>query len=347
MKYLKTIILLFLISVPIMPVGAVAAPKTIINEKDGAEMILIPAGEFTMGSKELYNDERPPHQVFLGDFYIDKYEVTNAQYKKFVQETAYRIPSNRTDPEYDLWKQDGVFAKDDLNDPGLVQKLLDAKIIIKYNGGVISAYFNKEIRYEEQLKKRLREAGVKEAERVLALWRTSHYGAFPAEIARQPVVNVAWDDAVAYCNWAGKRLPTEAEWEKAARGTDQRRYPWGNENPDEERAHFAKQWEGVKNTYRDVASLDKGASPYGVFQLAGNVCEWVADWYDPHYYKNSPPQNPVGPDKGNYRVVRGGCYMSPAFYLRCSDRDFDMPDDRNNRLGFRCARGAETRLSSG
>ncbi len=340
MKCIKLSLTLFLISILTHPMLVEAGSKTITNEKDGAQMILIPAGEFTMGSNEWYNDERPPHKISIGDFYIDKYEVTNTQYKKFVQETNHNVPSNFTDPEYDLWKQDGVFDKDKLPDGDIVKKLLDAKIINPYNGGIISVYFDKEIRYEQQLKKRLKEAGVKEEEIVLTLWRKHHHGAFPAEIAQQPVVNVAWEDAVSYCEWAGKRLPTEAEWEKAARGTDQRRYPWGDEKPDAGRAHFAKQWEGPTSTYLNVNSLEQGASPYGAFQLSGNVCEWVADWYDPHYYKNSPQQDPKGPDTGNYRAIRGGCYMSPAFYLRCSDRDYDMPNDRNNRLGFRCVRGS-------
>ena len=247
--------------------SARAQQKSIVNEKDGAEMVLIPAGEFIMGSREWYNDERGPHKVYLDAFYIDKYEVTNAQYKKFVRETGHRIPLNRTDPRYDLWSKDGDF---------------------------------------------------------------------PPEIARQPVINISWEDAAAYAKWAGKRLPTEAEWEKAARGTDQRRYPWGNEPPDAERAHFNLVWKG-KKTLLDVNSLPAGASPYGVMNMAGNVAEWVADWYDPHYYKSSPQKNPQG-GMGTYRVLRGGSYMSPDFYLRCSDRDFDMPGDRHSSIGFRCAR---------
>jgi formylglycine-generating enzyme required for sulfatase activity len=314
-------------------------PPTIVNEKDGAQMVLIPAGEFTMGSDEWYNDEHPPHKVYLDAFYIDKYEVTNALYKKFVQETGHRVPASLIDPEYDLWKQDGLFPKSKIQDQDLLQKLLQERVIINNNSGdTYYAYFDNQIRYEHQLKKRLKQIGVGKIEPILAIWRQFHLGAFPDEIAQQPVVNVSWSDAAAYAKWAGKRLPTEAEWEKAARGTDQRRYPWGNEPPDEKRAHFARQWEGIKNTYLAVNALKAGVSPYGVFQMGGNVCEWVADWYDPHYYKNAPQRNPKGPDKGIYRVIRGGAFITPGFYLRCTDRDFDMPGDQNNSVGFRCVR---------
>jgi sulfatase modifying factor 1 len=270
MRWLKTGIMFFMVSAISGYFWAEAEQElslAIINPQDKAQMVLIQAGEYTMGSNEWYNDERPPHKVYLNAFYIDKYEVTNAQYKKFVQATAHRIPENSLDPEYDLWEKDG---------------------------------------------------------------------SFPGEIAQQPVVNVSWNDAVAYARWAGKRLPTEAEWEKAARGADQRRYPWGNEPPDKNRAHFAGSWAGEVHTYRAIDSFVNGASPYGIIQMAGNISEWVADWYDPHYYKLSPVKGPIGPNTGTYRVVRGGAFISPAFYLRCTDRDFDIPDDRSNSIGFRC-----------
>jgi formylglycine-generating enzyme required for sulfatase activity len=183
-------------------------PNTIID-KDGAEMILIPAGEFIMGSPEGEgdDDEHPQHNVFLNAFYIDKYEVTNAQYKQFMDATGHKAP--------------GYWDNERVNQPN------------------------------------------------------------------QPVVGVTWHDAVAYARWAGKRLPTEAEWEKAARGIDGRKYPWGNE------------WDGSKwssgsgsvvyKSAAPVGSFPEGTSSYGVMDMAGNVWEWCADWYDEAYYSRRLP----------------------------------------------------------
>jgi formylglycine-generating enzyme required for sulfatase activity len=241
-------------------------PATKVGEKDGSLMVLVPAGEFTMGSDQGYfNDERPAHKVYLDAFYIDKHEVTNAQYHKFVEATDQPIPSHRNDPEYDLWTKDGP----------------------------------------------------------------------PAEIADYPVINVAWTDAAAYCKWAGKRLPTEAEWEKAARGVDERIYPWGNQPPEAINIPYLKRWERGQ-TYQPVGSNKAGASPYGVLDMAGNVAEWVADWYDPFYYKHSPAKNPAGPKDGFYKVVRGGSALNVRFYLRSIDRDYDTPENRGKETGFRC-----------
>jgi formylglycine-generating enzyme required for sulfatase activity len=231
-----------------------AEPPKVLTTEDGAEMVLVPAGEFTMGSNE-YDDEKPPRRVYLDAFHIDKYEVTNAQYRRFIQATRRAAPSY----EYDA----------------------------RFNG------------------------------------------------VTQPVVGVSWHDAAAYCGWAGKRLPTEAEWEKAARGTDGRKYPWG-EAWDASRANADDSKLGRTTP---VGSYPSGASPYGVHDMAGNVFEWVADWYAADYYQRSPERNPQGPDSGQSRVVRGGSWLISPIILRASVRISSSPGNRYNYVGFRCARG--------
>jgi formylglycine-generating enzyme required for sulfatase activity len=243
-------------------------------EKDGSTVIKIPAGTFTMGSSDGDADEKPVHQVELGEYYIDKYEVTNRQYKQFCDATGRSYPE---DPSY--------FTS-------------------------MSGYFRNYPDY--------------------------------------PVVNVSWNDAAAYCTWAGKRLPTEAEWEKAARGTDSRKYPWGNGEPDAGGFYRANWGEGSDRSVwkRDgyeysspVGSYERGASPCGCLDMAGNVWEWCSDWYDGSYYGRSPRSNPNGPSSGSSRVIRGGSWDSGAWDLRCSDRGGDAPSDRIIFLGFRCAGG--------
>jgi formylglycine-generating enzyme required for sulfatase activity len=220
-------------------------PSRIIG-KDGAPMVLVPAGEFLMGSgkdsKSAQDDERPAHRVYRDDYYIDQYEVTTARYAKFFQETKWREPY--------LWSEQ-----------------------------VLKQHTNK------------------------------------------PVVGVDWNDAVAYCSWAGKRLPTEAEWEKAARGTDQRMYPWGDQAPTDQRANFDHCCDFKDyGALTEVGSFEGGKSPYGAYDMAGNVWEWVADWYDEHYYGKSPEQNPKGPSTGIYRVIRGGSWGNGPESVRSADR---------------------------
>ena len=247
-------------------------------EKDGSTVIKIPAGTFTMGSND-GDDEKPVHLVYLDEYYIDKHEVTNRQYKQFCDATGR---SNPSDPDF--------------------------------------------------------------------LGMTNYFTNFPD----YPVVNVSWDDATAYCRWAGKRLPTEAEWEKAARGTDSRKYPWGNSAPGSSRnGNFAD--ESAKRRYADwtiingyddgyvntapVGTFPSGASPYGCLDMAGNVWEWSSDWYSNDYYGQSASNNPSGPSSGSARVFRGGSWGGNARYMRCAGRYRHEPSARYDGLGFRCAGG--------
>jgi serine/threonine-protein kinase len=246
--------------------------STLINAMDGAEMVYVPAGEFLMGSEDAdaWDDEAPEHRVYLDDYWIYKYEVTNEQYAEFLNEMGNQTEGGVT------W----LYAGDE-----------DANIHKSGGEWVVDSGYE-----------------------------------------YHPVVEVSWYGAQAYCEWAGGRLPTEAEWEKAARGEDGSTYPWGEANPNCNLAQYGN----CSGETIEVGSLPDGASPYGALDMAGNVWEWVADWYDEDYYKTSPYENPSGPNNGIYRVIRGGSWYSHEWYLRASDRDRYIPVYFVGSRGFRC-----------
>lgn len=170
------------------------------------------------------------------------------------------------------------------------------------------------------------------------LARKPHYwprGRIPEGKADQPVANVTWDEAHAYCRWKGKRLPTEAEWEKACRGgLTAMKFPWGDEEADPERAHY----DSVKGP-KAICSYERNG--YGLCDMAGNVWEWTADRYAKEYYAVGHSQDPQGPNEGRYRVLRGGSWADVPKFLTCAHRSFSRPEERSPNIGFRCARSAE------
>jgi formylglycine-generating enzyme required for sulfatase activity len=251
-----------------------------IKAEDGVTMVLVQAGEFWMGSADGDDKERPRRRVTLGGFHIDVHEVTNGQFRAFVEGRGYE--------RQDLWTSMGWRWRK--KDPG-----------------------------PETVK------DIKQP----AFWVDPRWND-----PRQPVVGVSWHEADVYCRLVGKRLPTEAEWEKAARGTEGAKYPWGEfwephrVNSDQSRADRTSA----------VGSYPSGASPYGVLDMAGNVAEWVADWYHRDYYKRSPDRNPTGPELGEEKVVRGGSWDSNAKDLRATARRNEKPDERTRKIGFRCVK---------
>ncbi|MCD4802385.1 MAG: formylglycine-generating enzyme family protein [Anaerolineales bacterium] len=271
-----------------------------ISSKDNAYMVFIPAGDFEMGSsldevyslielcveeggfdstdscENIYNAELPQHTVYLDDYWIDKYEVTNSMFAAFLNDIGWR--PYQSEPYY-VW----------------ADKM--PKLFIHFTGDSWQA----DEGYEDD-----------------------------------PIWLVHWQGANDYCEWAGRRLPTEAEWEKAARGDDGRIYPWGEEEPT---CDLVKTLNCETPHYFHVAvdQLPEGASPYGVFNMLGNVGEWVFDWYDNNYYSYSPHENPQGPETGEFRVVRGDQDIV-LFNPRIPYRNYFFIDNFTRSLyGFRCA----------
>lgn len=239
--------------------------RTWTRPNDGMVMMYVPAGTFEMGSTDGRRDEQPVHTVTLDGFWIDRTEVTNAQYERCVEAGACDPP----------------VASDSRT-------------------------------------------------------RDTYYG--DDDYADYPVVKVGWPHAHAYCEWAGARLPTEAEWEYAARGSDGRKYPWGNDEPTCETANF---WDPEVNCVVDttaVGSYPAGTSWCGAYDLGGNVWEWIADHYDE--YPSEPQVNPTG-GIGPYRGMRGGSWYNDAVSMRCANRDRDPAWTWFYSVGFRCAKSAK------
>lgn len=281
------------------------------------EMILIPAGEFIMGSnrtdteglkekygfiKSLFLDEHPQHKVGLKDYYLDKYEVTNIQYKEFVLATKRKIPK--------YWSQNGYNLSD--------QKLQKFPLpeLRKLAVNVYRLDMDTNIMSKEEILSALKKKKI--------------------SLDKFPVGEVSWQAATAYCQWAHKRLPTEAEWEKAARGDNGREYPWGNEW-DTTLANIGNntQWE---NGIAPVGSYKNGNSPYQINDMAGNVWEWVADYYLP--YANSTHRNKYFGIK--HRIIRGGGgglgHYSMSILYRGANRQHAPPAMTSRDIGFRCAK---------
>ena len=232
---------------------------------DEVELVLIPAGEFTMGHKDSY-DTLPVRRMNLPAFYIDKYEVTNKRYKRFIDATGYKVP----------WSQDPAVAA-----------------------------------YAWNWQKRM----------------------YPEGKGDDPVVLINWEDAGAFCAWAGKSLPSEAQWEKAARGANGKSYPWGNAW---EAAKANTSESGVKQT-APSGSFKADVSEYGVSDLAGNVSEWVEEWFAPY------PGNPMTSyeERNKYKILRGGSWDYAHSIANGYHRQYALPQSQMAAIGFRCVKAAD------
>ena len=261
MKKLSLFLLMILTLIPVLAMS---------EQPEG--MVLVPAGEFTMGTDDpnAPDDQRPARKVNVDAFYIDKHEVTNAQFKEFILADGYK--------KREYWTKEGW---------DFIQKERFYYVYPTRN----TYQINKPLGFEEN--------------------------SISSE-PDHPVIGVSWYEAAAYAKWAGKRLATETEWEKTARGTDARVYPWGN-NFDYSKLKYFPHHEKLS----PVGSFPEGASPYGVLDMAGNVAEWCADSYK------------------EKKIIRGGGWNAIRFQLRCVYRETQLPTYRYYNLGFRCVKDVE------
>lgn len=283
-----------------------------------AQMVLIPGGEFIMGSdkqdsenkaremgtlKPWYADERPLRKQFLPAFYLDQYEVTNAQYLRFVRDKDYEMPTT--------WYNNGYLLA-----PPILRKL-PREVVLQHAWNTFELDGNLTQLNDDELI-----AAMDEKRRTLDTL---------------PVGGVTWQNARDYCDWAGKRLPSEAEWEKAARGVDGAEFPWGDKW-EESRLNASGQTRWTHGV-APVGSYPQGRSPFGVDDMAGNVMEWVADWYGP-YPETDYTSQAFG---ARYKVVRGGGWGGVGHYAishlyRTAYRFYLDPMSAFGDLGFRCAK---------
>ncbi|MBD3288991.1 SUMF1/EgtB/PvdO family nonheme iron enzyme [candidate division KSB1 bacterium] len=280
MKLIKSLFLFLLITAFFFQ-----CDKSATGPKAGStyNMVLVPAGEFTMGTEDGSSDEQPEHTIYLDAFYIDLFEVTNFEYAEFLNAAL---------------KQGLIFA----DEYSASMSGFDLILLSEYDCRI-----------------------------------TFQGDRFVVESGQDdyPVVEVTWYGANAYAQYYEKRLPTEAEWERAARGADKRLYPWGNNTPTNYDCNFGQNLTGPT----PVGYFSpNGESPHGCTDMAGNVWEWCADWYDPAYYRNSPASNPQGPAKGEYKVARGGSWFSNLLEIRTTSRSYGIYRAENGNTGFRCAK---------
>jgi sulfatase modifying factor 1 len=305
---------------------------SLVNTGCSEQMSRIPSGYFQMGgdSEQAYEDEYPKHKVFIKSFYIDRNEVTNADFNKFIQATNY-ITTAEKKPDWEELKKSLA-----PNTPKSSENDLVAGSLVLSESGM------DEFSREEMW------TWIKNAN-----WK--HPTGADSNIRGKdnyPVVHVSWYDAQAYCNWLGKRLPTEAEWEYAARGgLENKIYPWGNEhiNQTPHKANIL----GTRDTYFKSSPVQSfPANQYGLYDMSGNVWEWCSDWYSSNYYSEKPDKcsfNPQGPKKSydpdepyaQKRVLRGGsflCNEAACTGYRVSRRMRSTPDSSFEHIGFRCVR---------
>ena len=252
-------------------------------------MVFISKSSFSMGHNDYEIDERPIHEVMIGDFWLDKYPVTNKEFVKFLNDFSKKNQAKISE----------ITNFIDLNSD-------NSKIVFEDSTYKVDQLFN-----------------------------------------NHPIVNVSWYGASAYSKFHNKRLPTEAEWEKAARGADQRLYPWGN-SIDSSCANYWDSMDPFDNNTTPVGfynganygdfQTNNSHSPFGIYDLVGNVREWVSDWYQRNYYSNSPLEDPPGPSDGDKRVIRGNGFLFLEDDLRATRRNSMPPQKTANYIGFRCAK---------